>query len=46
MKLIKSKTRSRRADSKLKSFLLLSGTNLTPHIEKTGEIFEVSLKSK
>jgi len=34
MKLIKSKTRSRLTDSKLKNFLLLSVTNLAQNIEK------------
>jgi len=34
MKLIKSKTRSRLTDSKLKNFLLLSVTNSTPKIEE------------
>ena len=34
MKLIKRKTRSRLTDSKLKNFLMLSVTNLTPNIEE------------
>ena len=34
MKLIKSKTKLRLTDSKMKNFLLLSVTNLTPNIEK------------